>query len=148
MQESTSKLKHPELSEKIIGVFYDVYNEIGSGFLESVYCKCMQIALHQAGLHAQREVLIPVMFRNQDVGQFRGDLLVEDLILLELKAAQSLDRSHEAQMLNYLRATKIEVGFLLNFGATKPQLRRMVFDNANKGIRVNPRKSAAGSLCE
>ena len=145
MQEPASKLKHPELTQKIIGVFYDVYNEVGRGFLESVYSKCMQIALHEAGLHVQREVLIPVMFRNQDVGQFRGDLLVESLILLELKAVQTLDRSHETQMLNYLRATEIEVGLLLNFGAIQPQLRRLVFENDNKTIRVHPRKSAVGS---
>lgn len=146
MQETASKLKHPKLTEKILGVFYAVYNEIGRGFLESVYCKCMQIALHEAGLHVQREVPIPVIFRNQDVGQFRGDLLVENLILLELKAVQTLDRSHEAQMLNYLRATKIEVGLLLNFGAIRPQLSRLVFENENKTIRVHPRKSAVGSL--
>lgn len=146
MQEPASKLKHPELTQKIIGVFYDVYNEVGRGFLESFYSKCMQIALHEAGLHVQREVLIPVMFRNQDVGQFRGDLLVESLILLELKAVQTLDRSHEAQMLNYLRATEIEVGLLLNFGAIQPQLRRLVFENDNKTIRVHPRSSAVGRL--
>jgi GxxExxY protein len=145
MQEPASKLKHPELTQKIIGVFYDVYNEVGRGFLESVYSKCMQIALHEAGLHVQREVLIPVVFRNQDVGQFRGDLLVESLIFLELKAVQTLDRSHEAQMLNYLRATEIEVGLLLNFGAIQSQLRRLGFENENKTIRVHPRRSAVGS---
>ena len=146
MENQESKLLHSDLTEKILGVYYDVCNEIGHGFLESVYSNCMQIALHEAGLRAQCEVPIPVVFRKQDVGQFRGDILVEDLILLELKAVQTLDRSHEAQMLNYLRATKIEVGLLLNFGAIRPQLRRLVFENANKTIRVHPRKSAVGSL--
>ena len=91
MQKQASKLLYPELTEKIIGVYYDVYNEIGQGFLESVYSNCMQIALTQAGLAVQREVLIPVIFRNHDVGQFRSDLLVNKLILLELKAVQVLE---------------------------------------------------------
>jgi GxxExxY protein len=145
MQKQASKLLYPELTEKIIGVYYDVYNEVGHGFLESVYSNCMQIALTQAGLTVEREVLIPVVFRNRDVGQFRSDLLVEKLVLLELKAVQALDRSHEAQVLNYLRATELEVGLLLNFGAPQPQLKRLVFENINKKIRVHPRVSAVGS---
>ncbi len=144
MQKQESKLLYPELTEKIIGVYYDVYNEIGHGFLESVYGNCMQIALTQAGLAVQREILIPVMFRNHDVGQFRSDLLVEKLVLLELKAVQNLDRCHVAQVLNYLRAAELEVGVLLNFGASQPQLKRLIFENANKKIRVHPRVSAVG----
>jgi len=144
MQKQDSKLLYPELTEKIIGVYYDVYNEIGQGFLESVYSNCMQIALTQAGLVVQREVLIPVMFRNHDVGQFRADLLVEKLILLEFKAVQALDRCHVAQVLNYLRATELEVGLLLNFGASQPQLKRLVFENVSKKIRAHPRVSAVG----
>src|SRR5437870_1269904 len=113
-----SKLKYPELTEKIIGVYYDVYNEIGHGFLESVYSNCMQIALIGAGLEVQRQIMIPVWFRNHDVGQFRADLIVQKLILIELKAVQTLDRAHEAQIMNYyLRATELEVGLLLNFGS-------------------------------
>jgi GxxExxY protein len=144
VQRQESKLLYPELTEKIIGVYYDVYNGIGQGFLESVYSKCMQIALTQSGLTVECEVLIPVMFRNHDVGQFRSDLLVEKLVLLELKAVQTLDRCHVAQVLNYLRATELEVGLLLNFGAPQPQLKRLVFENANKKIRVYPRVSAVG----
>ena len=139
-----TKLKHAELTEKIIGVYYDVYNEIGPGFLESVYSNSMKIALQDAGLKVQREIQIPVWFRNQDVGQFRADLLVEGTILLELKAVQNLDRAHEAQGINYLRATELEVCLLLNFGAAKPQFRRLVLENSNKKIRVHPRESAVG----
>jgi GxxExxY protein len=144
MESETSKLLHAELTEKIIGVYYDVYNEIGHGFLETVYRNSMQIALTEAGLLVQREFPIPVWFRGQEVGQFRADLLVANCLLLELKAVNVLDRSHEAQILHYLRATAIEVGLLFNFGATRPQFRRIVFENSNKKIRVYPRESAVG----
>lgn len=143
-----SKLLHSYLTEKIIGIYYDVYNEVGHGFLESVYRNCMQIALAEAGLSVKREFPVPVWFRNHEVGQFRADLLVENLVLLELKAVQSLDRSHEAQILNYLRATELEIGLLLNFGGTKPQFRRIVFENEKKKIRAYPRQSAVGGLPE
>jgi GxxExxY protein len=153
MEEEKSKLLHPELTEKIIGVYYDVYNEIGHGFLETVYRNAMQIALTEAGLVVQREFPIPVWFRGQEVGQFRADLLVEKFVLLELKAVSALDRSHEAQILHYLRATEIEVGLLLIFGSLRPQFRRFAFENTKKKICVHPRESAvrgsaAGGLSE
>ena len=145
MEKQESKLLHSELTEKILGVYYDVYNEIGHGFLESVYNNCMFLALTKAGLSVRREVPVPVYFRGQDVGQFKADLVVEGCVLIELKAVQSLDRSHEAQVMNYLRATELEVGLLLNFGSPKPQFRRIVFENSNKKIRVYPRVSAVGN---
>jgi GxxExxY protein len=144
MENENSKLLHVGLTEKIIGVYYDVYNEIGHGFLESVYSNCMHRALTQAGLSVEREVSIPVFFRGWDVGQFKADLVVDRLILIELKATQSVDRSHEAQVMNYLRATALEVALLFNFGGAKPQFRRIVFENANKRIRVHLRESAVG----
>ena len=101
---------HKELTYQIIGVFYDVYNELGHGFLESVYQKSLALALESSGLQVRQHVKIPVWFRGQPVGQFEGDLLINNLILLELKAARCLDRSHQSQILNYLRATDIEVG--------------------------------------
>jgi len=142
---SDSKLLHADLTDKIIGVYYDVYNEIGHGFLESVYSNCMMVALKSEGLTVQREVPIPVFFRGVDVGQFKADLVIEGCVLLELKAVQNLDRSHEAQLMNYLRGTTIEVGLLLNFGGNKPQFRRFAFANENKKIRVHPRVSAVGN---
>ncbi len=142
MQIENSKLLNPELTEKIIGIYYDVYNEVGFGFLESVYRNCMEIALTESGILVQREYPIPVYFRGKEAGQFRADLLVAKQVLLELKAAQSL-RSHEAQILNYLRATDMEIGLLLNFGSPRPQFRRIVFENSRK-IRVHPRASAVG----
>lgn len=148
MEEDNSKLVHAALTEKILGVYYDVFNEIGYGFLESVYRNAMQIALTKFGLVVQREFPIPVWFRGHEIGQFRADLLVENCVLLELKAVNGLDRSHEALILHYLRATEIEVGLLLNFGGTRPQFRRVVFNNENKKIRVHPRKSAVGGSSE
>jgi GxxExxY protein len=113
--------KHEELTGKIIKIFYDVYNELGYGFLESVYEKAMAIALRATDLQAEPQKPIEVWFRGKQVGDFAADILVESLVLLELKAARALDSSHEAQLLNYLRATEFEVGLLLNFGP-KPQV--------------------------
>ena len=135
-------LKHSALTDKIIGAFDDVYNELGYGFLESVYEEALAIALEEAGLRVQRQVSIKVWFRGQDVGDFRGDLLIDGAVLLELKAGRTLDKAHEAQLLHYLRATEIEVGLLLNFGE-QPQFRRLLFDNERKKIRANPCQSVA-----
>jgi GxxExxY protein len=135
-------LKHAEVTEKIIGVFYDVYNDLGYGFLECVYEESLAIAFQQAGLSANRQVALPVWFRGQKVGDFRVDMLVENCVLLELKSARSLDPAHEAQLLHYLKSTEIEIGMLLNFG-TRPQFRRLIFDNERKKIRENPWKSVA-----
>ena len=130
------ELKHKELTHKIIGVFYDVYNELGHGFLESVYQKSLTLALEAAGVRVRNRVKIPVWFRGQRVGQFEGDLLVYESVLLELKAARCLDLAHQAQLLNYLRATDIEVGLLLNFGL-KPEFKRLILDNAKKARNGN-----------
>ena len=124
-------LMHYALTEKIIAVFYDVYNELGHGFLESVYHKSLALALDEKGLMVQSPIDIPVFFRGHQVGCFEGDILVEKCVLLELKAARTLDSSHKAQLLNYLRATEIEVGLLLNFGE-KPEFKRVIFDNLKK----------------
>jgi GxxExxY protein len=142
MQLNSESLKHHELTEKVIGVFFDVYNELGHGFLESVYEEALAVALGEAGLEVQRQVPVPVWFRRRQIGDFKADLLVDNKVLLELKAARTIDLAHEKQLLHYLRATDIEVGLLLNFG-TKPQFRRLVYENERKRIRVDPRSSAA-----
>jgi GxxExxY protein len=126
--------KHAVLTHKIIGVFYEVYNELGTGFLESVYQKSLALALESANLAVCSRVDIPVWFRGHQVGHFEGDMLVEARVLLELKAARALGSSHQAQLLNYLRATDIEVGLLLNFGP-KPEFKRLAFDNSKKRVR-------------
>ena len=115
--------KHKDLTEKIIGLFFQTYNELGYGFLESVYEEAFAITLASAGLRHQRQVPVPVWFRGTQIGDFRADFIVEEVVLLELKAARALEPAHDAQLLNYLRATNLEIGLLLNFGA-KPQFRR------------------------
>ena len=127
-------LKYFGLTQQIIGVYFDVYNELGTGFLESVYQKSLALALESAGLKVCSRIDIPVWFRGHQVGQFEGDLLVEQCVLLELKAARALGSAHQAQLLNYLRATEIEVGLLLNFGP-RPEFKRVAYDNSRKRIR-------------
>ncbi len=144
-QVAPESLKHGELTSKVLRVFYDVYNELGYGFLESVYRESMRLALQDAGLKVGIEVPIPVHFKGHTVGNFKADMLIDDKVLLELKCARLLDRSHEAQLLHYLRATDIEVGLLLNFG-TRPQFRRLLFDNERKKIRDNQCESVAEVL--
>lgn len=133
---NNSQLKHSELTELIIGVFYDVYNELGFGFLESVYRKSLQLALRESGLKVEAEVAVPVFFRGINVGDFCADLVVNDCVLLELKTAETIVIAHEAQVLNYLRATALEIGLILNFGP-KAQVRRLLFDNDRKQTKVH-----------
>lgn len=135
-------MKHQDLTDKIIGVYYEVYNELGHGFLESVYEKAMIIAFEERGILVESQVEIPVWFHGQRAGIFYADLLIEKLVIVELKAVRTLDSSHEAQLLNYLRATEIEIGLLLNFGL-KPEIKRCISDNPRKQIRENPRSSVA-----
>jgi len=134
---SLSSQNDPE-TEKIIGIFYDVYNELGYGFLESVYRRAIRLALLQAGCFVEEEVPINVSFRNTIVGVFRADLIVDRSILLELKTADELCRAHESQTLNYLRATTIETALLLNFGPV-PKVRRLVMKNATKQRSLSSR---------
>jgi GxxExxY protein len=138
-------LKHRDLTETIIGVFFEVYNELGHGFLESVYERAFEVALTSKGLDVLKKIDIPVWFRGQKVGDFEADVLVNKCVLLELKAVRTLDSSHEAQLLNYLHATEIEVGLLCNFGL-KPEFRRLAFDNSRKQVQDFGEISIAGLL--
>jgi GxxExxY protein len=119
------------LTEKIIGVFYEVYNELGFGFLESVYREAMRIALGQAGLPVEVEVSVPVSFRGSLVGVFRADLVVDGRVVIELKTAESISKAHEAQVLHYLRASTMEIGLVMNFGPDA-KFRRIVMQNVRK----------------
>lgn len=133
MEKSADSLKHAALTEKIIKVFYQVYNELGFGFLESVCENALAIGLTEAGMRVGQQVPIPVYFRGQQVGDFRCDLMVEDKVILEIKAVKAIIPEHHAQALNYLRATEVEVALILNFGE-KPDFKRLVFDNARKKL--------------
>jgi GxxExxY protein len=123
--------RHDDLTQKIIGVFYDVYNERGYGFLECVYREAMRLALTQAGFAVSVEVPIPVEFRGAVIGTFRADLIVNGSVLIELKSCETLVREHVSQTLHYLRATRIEVALLMNFGVV-PKFNRLVMDNESK----------------
>lgn len=132
---TNSTYKHSELTDIVIKTFYEVYNELGYGVAEVVYRNALQIALIAKGLEARTEVHIPVLFRGATVGDFKADLVVNNCLILELKAADAIVRAHEAQLLNYLRASSIEIGLILNFGP-KPELRRLVYENSRKQVKV------------
>ncbi len=118
------ELKFKELTAKIIGCSFEVSNELGNGFLESVYEKALIIALSDAGISAESQQTIKVNFRSKVVGDFYADLLVEKKVLVELKAVKTLIPEHEAQTINYLNATGIEVGLLINFSNPKLEFKR------------------------
>jgi GxxExxY protein len=118
-------------TERIIGVFYEVYNELGFGFLESVYREAMRIALDQAGFQVEAEVPVPVSFRGRLVGVFRADLVVNGKVIVELKTAESISKAHETQVLHYLRASTMEIGLVMNFGSDA-RFRRVEMRNERK----------------
>ena len=126
-----SSYKHSDITDKIIKAFYTVYNKLGFGFLEKVYERALMIELTKMNLTSASQVPAKVYYEKQEVGVYFADLLVQDVIIVELKACESLREEHEAQLLNYLKATQIEVGLLLNFGVT-PSCRRRVFSNQFK----------------
>jgi GxxExxY protein len=109
-------LKHADTTERILNAYYTVYNELGYGFLERVYENAMMFELTEMGLAAQNQAPVTVSYKNMAVGEYFADLLVEDKVIVELKAAEKLIDAHRFQLLNYLKATKLEVGLLLNFG--------------------------------
>jgi GxxExxY protein len=125
------ELLHKDLTDKILKVFFDVYNELGYGFLEKVYQNSMYLELCSRGFKVEANKQIKVYYKETEVGLYYADLLVENTIILELKATDLIVNEYENQLLNYLRATNIEVGLLLNFGI-KPQFKRKVFDNLRK----------------
>lgn len=122
---------HRELTDSIIGVYYEVYNELGFGFLESVYEEAMVIALREKGLKVEQQVAVPVWFRGQSIGTYLADLIVAGVVIIELKAVRQLSDVHIAQLMHYLRATQIEVGLVMNFGQSA-DFKRRVFENSRK----------------
>jgi GxxExxY protein len=117
-------VKYGDLTHEIIGACFEVSRELGSGFLESIYENALVIALQDRGLAVQRQVPLSVQFRGHVVGQFQADMVVENAIILELKAVARITPQHKAQLINYLNATGLDVGLLLNFGTPKLQLAR------------------------
>ena len=124
--------KHTDVTELIIKAFYKVYNTLGYGFLEKVYRNALVVELRRLGLEVIPEARIRVYYEGEVVGEYFADLLVAGVVIVELKAVKRLLEEHEAQLLNYLKATPYEVGLLLNFGP-KPEIKRKAFDNSRKG---------------
>lgn len=120
------RVKHEELTKIIIGCAFDVINELGAGFLESVYHHALRLALEQKGLSVASQHPIAVMFRGQCVGNFYADLFVDNAVLVEIKAVKTLLPEHQAQVIHYLKATGIDVGLLINFGNAKLEYKRVV----------------------
>ena len=124
-------LKYELLTEKIIKIFYKVYNKLGYGFLEKVYENAMMIEFKKDDIHVVAQFAIKVLYEAEVIGEYYADVMVENKVIVEIKATKSLRMEHEAQLLNYLKATNVEVGLLLNFGP-KPAIKRKVFDNTRK----------------
>jgi len=124
--------KHSDLTGKILGCFFQVHKELGYGFSEKVFENALAILLRENGLKVDQQVRLQVFYHNKVVGEYVADIVVNDIVLLELKAAEKIVDDHAAQLLNYLKATNIEVGLLLNFGPTA-EFRRKVYDNERKG---------------
>jgi len=130
------ELLHKNITDEIIRCFYEVYNILGYGFLEKVYESSLYNELLGCGLSCERQKKIEVNYKDKLVGEYYADILVEDKIILELKAAETLCEEHEFQLINYLKATNLEVGLLLNFGK-KPEIKRKIFTNDRK-LNSNP----------
>lgn len=119
-------MENDTLTEKIIGICFNVHNELGAGFVEKVYENALRIALKQAGFEVQQQVPVEVSFRGIVVGEFYADLVIDHSLIMELKATKKLLPEHQAQLINYLRASKIDKGLLVNFAATRLELKRSV----------------------
>ena len=126
-----SSILHKELTGSILKLFYEVYNELGHGFLEKVYQNALYTELKKNGFEVESQKQIKVYYKNVEVGEYYADLIVNNKVILELKATEAITEAHEFQLLNYLKSTNIEVGLLLNFGK-KPEFCRKVFQNYRK----------------
>jgi GxxExxY protein len=127
-------LLHRNLSNTILKIYFEVYNELGYGFLEKVYQNAMYFELKSQGYKVEAQKQIKVYYKSQLVGDYFSDLLIEDSIILELKACECLMDEHKAQLLNYLKATELEIGLLLNFGTT-PEFKRSIYTNDRKKLK-------------
>jgi GxxExxY protein len=125
------KYLHVDLTERIIAAFYTVYNSLGYGFLEKVYENALAIEMRKAGHEVEQQYPIKVYYDGRVVGEYYADLVVDDAVIVEIKAVRQLPKEHEAQLLNYLKATPYEVGLLLNFGP-KPEIKRKAYSNERK----------------
>ena len=140
-----SAYNQDKLTEEVIGSFFVVYRHFGFGFTESVYKNALAIEFGFRRIEARREVPVEVFYRGLSAGTYRIDMLVDQSVIVEAKTTLAITEADERQLLNYLRATDIEVGFIFNFGP-KPQFRRFILEEEKKKIRVAPRESAVEAL--
>ena len=131
MRKTSRPLLHGDLTERIIGIYHEVHHELGHGYLEEVCQKAMAIALRDAGLEVRDDLRLDVHFRGHLIGSFRPDLVVNSLVLVELKSCPALEQRHRAQTINYLRASLLEVALLFNFGP-KRDFDRFIYTNERK----------------
>jgi GxxExxY protein len=124
--------KHSELTGKILGAFFQLQKELGFGFSEKVYESALDVLLSELGMIVERQKAIYVYYHGKVIGEYKADMIVNGIVLLEIKSVEKLIDAHDAQMLNYLKATEIEVGLLLNFGR-QAEFRRKIYDNPRKG---------------
>jgi GxxExxY protein len=127
--EGRIDLLHRETTDKIIGGFYDTYNELGSGFPEFVCVKALAATLQDLGMHAVEEAQLPVYFRGRRIVRFQADLVVDDVVIVEVKITHAFEPFHQAQLLHYLKASGLSVGLLVTFGR-EPKFKRVVFEHA------------------
>jgi GxxExxY protein len=129
----SDKLLHKHITDKILRAFYNVYNTLGQGLLEKVYENALAIELRGMGLDVAQQEPLKVYYHGQLVGDYKADLVVEELVILELKIADAMNEAFQAQLMNYLKATEIEVGMILNFGP-EPKFKRIVWTNYRKRL--------------
>jgi GxxExxY protein len=140
VRECHEALLESAVTQRVIGGFFTVFNELGYGYLESVYQRALAVELAKRGLHVQVQAPVEVTYDGVVVGAFRADIVVEARVVLELKSGRALAPEHEMQLLNYLKATEMEVGLLLHFGP-KPRFRRLVWTNRSRPRSNLPRSA-------
>jgi GxxExxY protein len=129
---------HADVTQEVLSAFHQVYRELGPGYLESVYEAALAMVLEERGIPVQRQAPLDVYFHGRRIGEFKADLIVAGKVLVELKSCRTLLPTHEAQLINYLRSSTMEVGLLINFGA-RPEFRRFLFTADRKAHGVGPR---------
>lgn len=132
-----TQIIHETIPDQIISAYYAVYNELGHGFLEKVYENALAIELRRRGLTVKQQLPVAVFYQGEIVGEYFADLLIENCVIIELKAADRIADKHSAQLMNYLKATDVEVGLVLNFG-DEPKFVRKIFTNDRKQVRDFP----------
>ncbi|UCF64484.1 MAG: GxxExxY protein [bacterium] len=125
-KNGSNNLVHKNITDKILKIFYTVYNELGFGFLEKVYENALIVELRRAGLKYEQQKRIQVYYKENLVGEYFADLVIEDKIIVELKSAEKISKEHEFQLINYLKSTEFQIGLLLNFGK-KPEFKRKIY---------------------